>query len=51
LIGIGVLLWSLASGASGLAGSFMALLLTRCLSASGSCYGPVAPALISDFYP
>lgn len=52
LIGIGVILWSLASGASGLAGAFFALLLTRCFVGIGeAAYGPVAPALISDFYP
>jgi MFS family permease len=52
LIGIGVMLWSLASGASGLAGTFVALLVTRCLVGVGeAAYGPVAPALISDFYP
>src|SRR5438105_2163050 len=31
LIGIGVLVWSLASGASGLAATFVLLLLTRCI--------------------
>ncbi len=52
LIGVGVLLWSLASGASGLAGTFFALLITRCFVGIGeAAYGPVAPALISDFYP
>jgi len=52
LVGVGVLLWSLASGASGLAGGFFALLLTRCFVGIGeAAYGPVAPALISDFYP
>jgi MFS family permease len=52
LVGIGVILWSLASGASGLAGGFFALLLTRCFVGVGeAAYGPVAPALISDFYP
>jgi len=52
LIGIGVMLWSLASGASGLAVSFVALLLTRCLVGVGeAAYGPVAPAMIADLYP
>jgi MFS family permease len=52
LIGVGVLLWSLASGASGLAATFFALLLTRCFVGVGeAAYGPVAPALLSDFYP
>ncbi|HUJ42825.1 MAG TPA: MFS transporter [Opitutaceae bacterium] len=52
LIAIGVVLWSLASGASGLAATFLALLLTRCFVGIGeAAYGPVAPAVISDFYP
>lgn len=55
LIGIGVVLWSLASGGSGLAkaaGGFTALFLTRCFVGIGeAAYGPAAPALISDLYP
>ena len=52
LVGIGVVLWSLASGASGMATTFVALLLTRCLVGVGeAAYGPVAPAIISDLYP
>jgi len=52
LIGIGVLLWSLASGASGLAQYYAMLLGTRCLIGVGeAAYGPVAPTLISDLYP
>jgi MFS family permease len=52
LVAVGVVLWSLASGASGLAGGFFALLLTRCFVGIGeAAYGPVAPTLISDFYP
>ena len=52
LVGTGVILWSLASGASGLAATFVALLLTRCLVGIGeAAYGPVAPAIISDLYP
>ncbi len=52
LIGLGVILWSLASGTSGLAAGFTMLLLTRCCVGIGeAAYGPVAPALISDFYP
>jgi MFS family permease len=52
LVGIGVGLWSLASGASGLATGFLMLLLTRCFVGIGeAAYGPVAPAIISDFYP
>ncbi|TAK94758.1 MAG: MFS transporter [Verrucomicrobia bacterium] len=52
LIGVGVALWSLASGATGLAGSFLVLLLTRCCVGVGeAAYGPIAPTVISDFYP
>jgi MFS family permease len=62
LIGIGVILWSLASGASGLsatvgglsivAGSYYAMLLTRCFVGVGeAAYGPLAPTVISDMYP
>jgi len=51
LIGIGVSLWSLASSGSGLALSFGMLLLTRCAVGVGeAAYGPVAPALLSDYY-
>ncbi len=52
LIGIGVLLWTLASGASGLAPTFLVLLLTRCFIGVGeAAYGPIAPTVISDMYP
>ncbi len=52
LVGIGVLLWSLASGASGLAGVYLLMLLTRCFVGIGEAvYGPVAPTMISDLYP
>ena len=52
LISLGVGLWSLASGATGLAGSFFVLLLTRCFVGVGeAAYGPVAPTMISDMYP
>jgi MFS transporter, Spinster family, sphingosine-1-phosphate transporter len=58
LVGIGVVLWSLASGASGLdwhtdlTTAFWLLLLTRCFVGIGEgAYGPVAPTMISDLYP
>jgi MFS family permease len=52
LVGIGVVLWSLASGASGLATTFGVLLLTRCFVGVGeAAYGPVAPTIISDYFP
>jgi MFS family permease len=48
----GIVVWSLASGASGLATTFGALLLTRCLVGLGeAAYGPVAPSILSDYYP
>jgi MFS family permease len=52
IVGVGVLLWSIASGASGLATTFLMLLITRCFVGIGeAAYGPVAPAIISDLYP
>jgi MFS transporter, Spinster family, sphingosine-1-phosphate transporter len=58
LIGFGVIVWSLASGASGwdwhadIAIAYWALLLTRCFVGVGEgAYGPIAPAMIADFYP
>lgn len=58
LTAVGVVLWSLASGASGvpwpvaLANAYFILLLTRCCVGIGeAAYGPVAPTLISDLYP
>jgi MFS family permease len=52
LIGTGIILWSVASGASGLAAGFGVLLLTRCLVGVGeAAYGPVAPTIISDYFP
>jgi MFS transporter, Spinster family, sphingosine-1-phosphate transporter len=52
LVALGVIFWSLASGASGLAQTFVMLLLTRCFVGIGeAAYGPVAPAMISDMFP
>ncbi len=52
VVGIGVALWSLASGSSGLATTYGILLLTRCFVGVGeAAYGPIAPAMISDLYP
>jgi MFS transporter, Spinster family, sphingosine-1-phosphate transporter len=52
LVGIGVILWSLASGASGLATGYWLLLLTRCFVGVGeAAYGPTAPGVISDMFP
>lgn len=47
-----VLLWSLATVGSGLAGSFLVLLLARAALGVGEAgYGTVAPAIISDLFP
>src|ERR1043165_5227549 len=49
IIGIGVAVWSLASGGSGLAHAFGILLVARCFIGVGeAAYGPVAPTIISD---
>jgi MFS family permease len=58
LVGVGVIIWSLASGASGVdwgvpvTTAFWLLLITRCFVGVGEGgYGPVAPTMISDLYP
>lgn len=52
IIAGGVAVWSLASGASGLAATFGALLITRVFVGVGeAAYGPAAPTIISDLYP
>jgi MFS family permease len=52
IVGLGVALWSLASGASGLAATFGVLLVTRLFVGIGeAAYGPTAPTIISDLYP
>lgn len=52
IVGSAVIVWSLATGGSGLAAGYGMLLLTRCLVGIGeAAYGPVAPAMLSDLYP
>src|SRR5437016_1024834 len=54
LVGIGVILWSLASGGTGVApqNAFGLLLLSRSFVGIGeAAYGPVAPTILSDLYP
>ena len=52
LIAVSVTLWSLASGWSGVAGSFVILLCTRAFVGIGEAgYGPAAPTILSDLYP
>ena len=52
IIGGAVILWSLASGASGLATSFGVLFLTRIFVGIGEGgYGPAAPTVLADLFP
>ncbi len=52
VVGVGVVLWSLASGSTGLATVYLVLFLMRCLVGVGeAAYGPIAPAMISDLFP
>jgi MFS family permease len=52
LVGVGVLLWSVASGATGLANGIGMMLATRVFVGIGeAAYGPVAPTIIADLYP
>ncbi len=52
IVGACVLLWSLASGASGLATSFSMLVLTRVFVGIGEGgYGPAAPTILADLFP
>ena len=52
IVGVAVILWSLASGASGLAATFGLLFATRIFVGIGEGgYGPAAPTLLSDLFP
>jgi MFS transporter, Spinster family, sphingosine-1-phosphate transporter len=52
IVGIAVILWSLASGASGLAATFGILFATRIFVGIGEGgYGPAAPTILSDLFP
>jgi MFS transporter, Spinster family, sphingosine-1-phosphate transporter len=52
IVGIAVILWSLASGASGLAATFGILFVTRIFVGIGEGgYGPAAPTILSDLFP
>src|SRR5436853_6325545 len=51
IVGSAVILWSLASGASGLAATFSALLITRLFVGIGEGgYGPAAPTVLADLF-
>lgn len=52
IIGTCVIFWSVATGASGLAATFMILVLTRVLVGIGEGgYGPTAPTILADLFP
>lgn len=52
IIAIGVILWSLASGGSGLATFWLMMLIMRIFVGIGeAAYGPTAPTLLSDLFP
>ncbi len=52
IVGAGVLLWSIATGATGLATTFSLLCMTRILVGIGeAAWGPIAPTIIADMYP
>ena len=52
VVALSVTVWSLASAGSGLAATFLILLITRLFVGIGEAgYGPAAPAIISDHFP
>jgi len=52
IVGGAVILWSLASGGSGLAATFAILVATRiCVGIGEGGYGPAAPTILSDLFP
>jgi MFS family permease len=52
IVGSAVILWSLASGASGLAATFAILFVTRIFVGIGEGgYGPAAPTILADLFP
>src|SRR5213080_3910652 len=52
IVGSAVILWSLASGGSGLAATFAILVATRvCIGIGEGGYGPAAPTILADLFP
>ncbi len=52
IVALGCLVWTLASGASGLATAFGVMLVMRMFVGIGeAAYGPTAPTLIADLFP
>lgn len=51
IVGACVIFWSLATAASGLAGTFLVLFLTRIFVGVGEGgYGPAAPTILADYF-
>lgn len=49
---VGVLIWSFATGLSGIARNYLQLLLGRAIVGIGeAAYGTIAPALLADYFP
>ena len=52
IVGAAVILWSVATAASGLAATFAMLFATRiCVGIGEGGYGPAAPTILSDLFP
>lgn len=52
LAGLGLLLWSIATATTGLAGKYTTLLISRATVGIGEAsFGTVSPGLVSDFFP
>jgi MFS family permease len=52
IVGVAVILWSLATGLSGLAATFAVLFTTRIFVGIGEGgYGPAAPTILADLFP
>ncbi|MGB6451582.1 MAG: MFS transporter [Steroidobacteraceae bacterium] len=49
---VGVLIWSLATGLSGIARNYLQLLIGRAIVGIGeAAYGTISPALLADYFP
>lgn len=52
LVGAGLVIWSVATGMSGMCSSFWSMLFFRCLVGVGeAAYAPAAPAILADLFP
>jgi len=52
IVTVGIVLWSIATWASGFATGFWSMFFLRCLVGVGeAAYGPAAPAMLADMFP